>query len=149
MPQALLLPRQTMWQKLRGIQASVEPDQPTSWKLVDKRYRPRTPALVTLVPAGAPSAVFDESASAAPPTALGGYARTGDVCPASGWWRCDEQHALDGTRWFGRGSVLPPATFQVPTGLFGRSSGPDVIQRRSTWQLVRRAQAETHANGAV
>ncbi len=149
MPQALLLPRQTMWQKLRGIQASVEPDQPTSWKLVDKRYRPRTPALVTLVPAGAPSAAFEESESAAPPAALGGYARTGDVCPASGWWRCDEQHALDGTRWFGRGSVLPPATFQVPTGLFGRSSGPDVIQRRSTWQLVRRAEAETHANGAV
>lgn len=149
MPQALLLPRQTMWQKLRGIQSSVEAGKPMSWKLVDKRYRPRRPALVTLVPAGAPSAAFDGSEPSDVPTALGSYARTGDICSASGWWRCDEANALDGTRWFGRGSVLPPATFQVPTGLFGRSSGPDVIQRRSIWQLVRLAEAEMQTNGLV
>lgn len=41
MPQALLLPPQTAWQKLRGIQPSIEPDHPTVWQLVDKRSRPR------------------------------------------------------------------------------------------------------------
>ena len=51
-------------------------------------------------------------------------------------------HALDGTRWFPRGSTLPPATLQIPGGLFARSAGPDVIQRRSTWQLMRHAEAE-------
>lgn len=147
MPQALLLPRQTVWQKMRGIQPSTEPAQPTVWKLVDRRQRPRTPVLVTLVPAGVPSAACDASATADSGTATGSCARTGEVCPASGWWRCDETHALDGTRWFARGAVLPAATFQVPSGLFGRSPGPDVIQRRSTWQLVRRAEAEANVDG--
>lgn len=149
MPQALLLPRQTMWQKLRGIQPSTEPAKPTVWKLVDRRHRPRTPVLVTLVPAGGPSAALDASEGADSNTAIGSYARTGEVCPANGWWRCDETHALDGTRWFALGVVLPAATFQVPSGLFGRSAGPDVIQRRSTWQLVRWAEAEVSADGKV
>jgi hypothetical protein len=67
--------------------------------------------------------------------------RTGEACPASGWWRCEEPHALDGARWFARGGLLPTATFQVPTGVFGKSAGPEVIQRRSVWQLVRHAQS--------
>jgi hypothetical protein len=149
MRQALLLPRQTVWQKLRGIQPSTEPTQPTVWKLVDRRQRPRTPVLVTLVPAGGASTAPDAGEGADSTTAIGSYARTGEVCPESGWWRCDETHALDGTRWFARGAVLPAATFQVPSGLFGRSPGPDVIQRRSTWQLVRRAEAEIGADGKL
>jgi hypothetical protein len=72
---------------------------------------------------------------------LGNYVRTGEVCPASGWWRCEEPHALDGTRWFARGSLLPTATFQVPVGVFGKSAGPELIQRRSVWQLVRQAES--------
>jgi len=34
MPQALLLPPQTLWEKLRGLQSSYENDQPTIWRLV-------------------------------------------------------------------------------------------------------------------
>jgi hypothetical protein len=142
MPQALLLPRQTLWQKLRGLQPSIEPSQPTTWRLVDKRVRPRTPTLVTLAPPGPAGAAVDGGADGAQAVALGTSARTGDACPASGWWRCGETHALDGTRWFPRGSTLPAATFQVPVGVFGRSAGPEVIQRRSTWQLMRLAEAE-------
>jgi len=142
MPQALLLPRQTLWQKLRGLQPSIEPTQPTTWKLVDKRMRPRTPVVVALAQAGPVSAIFDEPADAGRTVALGTNARTGDVCPASGWWRCEEVCALDGTRWFPRGSSLPVATFQVESGIFGRSASPEVIQRRSMWQLVRHAEAE-------
>jgi hypothetical protein len=142
MPQALLLPRQTLWQKLRGLQPSIEPSQPTTWKLVDKRLRPRTPTLVALAPPGPVSAAMDTAAGGGQAVAVVTNVRTGEVCPASGWWRCGETHALDGTRWFPRGSTLPAATFQVPVGVFGRSAGPEVIQRRSTWQLMRQAEAE-------
>jgi hypothetical protein len=142
MPQALLLPRQTLWQKLRGLQPSIEPSQLTTWKLLDKRLRPRAPTLVALAPPGPARVTSDTPAGASPVVALGTDVRTGEVCPASGWWRCGETHALDGTRWFPRGSALPAATFQVPVGVFGRSTGPEVIQRRSTWQLMRQAEAE-------
>jgi hypothetical protein len=145
MPQALLLPRQTLWQKLRGLQPSIEPTQPTAWRLVDKRLRPRTPALVSLAPPGSVGSGTGLPGDAAQAVALGTSARTGDPCPASGWWRCNETNALDGTRWFPRGSALPAATFQVPVGVFGRSAGPEVIQRRSTWQLMRHAEAESVA----
>jgi hypothetical protein len=145
MPQALLLPRQTLWQKLRGLQPSIEPAHPTSWRLVDKRRRPRTPALVSLAPPGQVSTVGDTPFDAAQKVAVGTSVRTGDPCPASGWWRCGETNALDGTRWFPRGSALPAATFQVPVGVFGRSAAPEVIQRRSTWQLMRHAEAESVA----
>jgi hypothetical protein len=145
MPQALLLPRQTLWQKLRGLQPSIEPTQPTTWRLVDKRLRPRTPALVSLAPPGPVRTVPDLPVDVAQRAALGTSARTGDPCPASGWWRCEETNALDGTRWFPRGSALPAATFQVPVGVFGRSAGPEVIQRRSTWRLMRHAEAESVA----
>lgn len=145
MPQALLLPRQTLWQKLRGLQPSIEPAQPTTWRLVDKRLRPRTPALVSLAPPGPVGSTEDSPLDAAQKVALGTSIRTGDPCPASGWWRCGETNALDGTRWFPRGSALPAATFQVPVGVFGRSAGPEVIQRRSTWQLMRHAEAESVA----
>lgn len=142
MPQALLLPRQTVWQKLRGIQPSVEPAQRTAWTLVDKRQRPRTPALVALATAMPADAGPGTPASA---VALGSRVRTGEACPASGWWRCEEALALDGARWFPRGSLLPAATFQVPAGLFRRAAGPETIQRRSTWELMRLAEAETVA----
>lgn len=148
MPQALLLPPQTLWQKVRGLQPSYESDRPTAWKLVDKRGQARTAAPVPLAQAtlagreNGTTFAPDGSASLAQPAALGSYARTGEPTPASGWWRCDQSQALDGTRWFAQGSLLPAATFQVPPGVFGRSPGaPKVIQRRSMWQLVRYAQA--------
>jgi hypothetical protein len=82
------------------------------------------------------------------PVQLGNYVRTGEVCPASGWWRCEEPHALDGTRWFARGSLLPTATFHVPAGVFDKSAGPEVIQRRSVWQLVRQAESPASTRAA-
>jgi hypothetical protein len=143
-PQALMLPQPTLWQKVRGLQPSYESDRPTAWKLVDKRAHSRTAAPVPLEPPIiAARADATTPAEGAPPAEVvtadvGTYVKTGVPCPASGWWRCEESHALDGTRWFARGSLLPAATFKVPSGTFGRSRGhPEVIQRRSTWQLVR------------
>jgi hypothetical protein len=140
MPQALLLPRQSLWQKVKRIQPSMESAQPTAWTLTDKRQRPRSVSVVALAEPGAPSLGLDR-ADRGQAVALGAYARTGDSCPATGWWRCEESHALDGSRWFAQGSVLPAATFQVPTGVFARPGGPEFIQRRSAWQLVRFAEA--------
>jgi hypothetical protein len=144
MPQALLLPKQTLWQKVRRIQPSMESPRLTAWTLVDKRMRPRVAAVVSLAQAGPPAAGF-EFMDDEPRAAVGTYVRTGETCPASGWWRCEEVHALDGTRWFGRGSVLPPATFQVPAGVFAKADGPEVIQRRSLWQLMRQVEAPAMA----
>jgi hypothetical protein len=140
MPQALLLPRQTLWQKVRRVQPSMESPRLTAWTLVDKRMRPRVTSVVSLAQASPPSVGF-EPIGAEPRAAVGTYVRTGETCPASGWWRCEEVHALDGTRWFARGSMLPVATFQVPPGVFGKADGPDVIQRRSLWQLMRQVEA--------
>jgi hypothetical protein len=140
MPQALLLPRQTLWQKLKRIQPSVESSSRTAWTLVDKRHRSRAPASQALAPAVVPASSAAVADASARPAALGTYLRTGEICPASGWWRCQEANALDGTRWFARGSLLPAATFQVPPGVFAKSAGPEVIQRRSAWQLMRYAE---------
>lgn len=149
MPQALLLPRQTIWQKLKRVQPSIESTQPTAWTLVDKRLRPRTAITVALAAAVMPADGSEPATIEGRRSPLGTYVRTGDVCPASGWWRCEESHALDGTRWFGRGSLMPVATFQVPAGVFAKSVGPEVIQRRSMWQLVRHAEAAVAVRAAT
>jgi hypothetical protein len=135
MPQALLLPKQTLWQRVRRIQPSMESRHLTAWTLVDK---------VSLAQAGPAVAEYAPPGDG-PRAATGALVRTGDACPASGWWRCEETHALDGTRWFARGSVLPAATFQVPSGVFGKAQRPDVIQRRSVWALVRLVEAPAMA----
>lgn len=144
MPQALLLPPQTLWQKVRGLQPSYESKTRTAWKLVDKRERDRTPPTIPLAQAtlvaqaDEASAIGTAQSSASPEAAIGCVAKTGMQCPASGWWRCEESHALDGTRWFAAGALLPAATFEVPSASFGRSFGKTrAIQRRSVWQLVR------------
>jgi hypothetical protein len=148
MPQALLLPRQTLWQKLKRIQPSIESAQPTAWTLVDKRLRPRMASAVALAPLVMPASSLDLGSDDGRPVPLGSDVRTGEACPASGWWRCEDPHALDGTRWFARGGLLPAATFQVPAGAFGKSGGPEVIHRRSAWQLVRHAEAPSAPPGA-
>jgi hypothetical protein len=138
MPQALLLPQPKLWEKMRGLQPSYEAGSPTAWKLIDKRMAARNVSAVPLVPAASVSLEAAVTGEAVPP--LGTFARTGAICPASGWWRCEDAQALDGTRWFSRGSLLPDATFNMPAGWFGKSaSGPSIIQRRSNWQLVRHA----------
>lgn len=138
MPQALLLPPQTLWEKLRGVQPSYETRSSTSWRLVDKRSHKRVTPEVPL----AQAAIGAAGAGAGDQATLGAFAITGNPCLASGWWNCQDSDALDGTRWFGRGSILPAATFAVPDRIFGKAAGaPKIMQRRTTWQLVRLVQA--------
>lgn len=152
MPQALLLLPQTLWDKVRGLQPSVESKQPTPWQLVDHRARkrsiPELPLANAAMPTGATVTFASHSPNDKTRAPLGTYSSTGLPCPASGWWRCEESHALDGTRWFAQDSLLPPATFSVAPGVFGRSSnGPKTIQRRSAWRLMRIADADVHVHG--
>jgi hypothetical protein len=92
-----------------------------------------------LAPATVPASGQAPGAGDERAVTVGSYVRTGDVCPASGWWRCVEPKALDASRWFAAGTLLPPATFQLPAGVFAKSAGPELIQRRSGWQLMRHA----------
>ena len=150
MPQALLLLPQSLWDRVRGLQPTAELKSPTSWKLVDNRMRKRLPAPLPLAKAVVPNGVTVDlltSTVQAGDAPIGSFSSTGVPCPASGWWRCEESHALDGTRWFAQGSLLPPATFAVAPGIFGHStSAPQVIQRRSAWRLMRLADAPRQAD---
>lgn len=153
MPQALLLPPQSLWDRLRGVQPSVESPTQTSWKLVDKRSRKRVPSplpLAQATPVAAANVTAGEAGAGIMEqqgVAVGSFAATGIPCPASGWWHCEEPRALDGTRWFARGSLLPPATFAVPSGGFGRpAKSPRPIERRGAWRLVRLADAPGQAD---
>ena len=146
LPQALLLPPQSLWQKVRGLQPSYEASTRTAWKLVDKRERERIPSPVPLAQAtlaaqaGLGDAIDSAQSRVQAEVPIGCVARTGVQCPASGWWRCEESHALDGTRWFAAGALLPAATFKISSAAFGRKLGKaQAIQRRSVWQLVRHA----------
>lgn len=143
MPQALLLPARSLWERLRGLQPSLESRVPTFWKLVDKRSYQRMPPPMPLAsPVVPPATALAGSTYEQNHVSVGSFAVTGAPCPASGWWRCEQSHALDGTRWFAQGSLLPPATFAVPPGVFGRSTtAPKSIQRRGEWRLVRLAQS--------
>ena len=140
MPQALLLPPQTLWEKVRGLQSSYEARTPTAWTLVDKRVQRRAVSIVPLAQATAVVSTANTVPDAGQQATVGSYAATGKACAASGWWRCEEPHALDGTRWFAQGSVLPAATFAVPAGVFGNAPGKiKAIRRHGTWQLMRLA----------
>jgi len=152
MPQALLLPPQTLWEKLRGLQPSFESATQTSWKLVDKRNRKRIPSPLPLAQAMPAAAATITTVGTGPGimehqgVAVGSFAATGVPCPASGWWRCEDPRALDGTRWFARGSLLPSATFAIPPAAFGRSANAArSIERRGAWRLVRHADVPQQA----
>jgi len=144
MPQALLLPGQTMWQRLRGVQPSYESASATLWALVDKRSSERKTEPPGLERALAASGSGHPAAGAAPfnrvDTAVGSVAKTGWACPVSGWWRCEDSQALDGARWFAAGALLPAATFQAPPRRNGVAH-TELIHRRSAWKLVRKADA--------
>lgn len=139
MPQALLLPKPSAWEKVRGVQSSYEARTPTGWRLADKRvHGRRLPAaglaeavtVATAAPTGANVAL------AAPGRTL----RSAEVCPASGWWRCVDEEALDGTRWFAHGAVLPPATYCFSKGGNAKlGQQGQLVARQSGWQLMRLA----------
>jgi hypothetical protein len=141
MPQALLLPQQTAWERIRRVQSGYETTQPTSWTLVDLRTKARAKPGIPLAPAivqvGTLAAQdVDHSGTSA---RVGSFVRTGTLCPASGWWQCQDSDALDGTRWFAKGDLLPAATFRIAKQKFLITRDVAVFQRRSTWQLLRPA----------
>jgi hypothetical protein len=151
LPQALLLPPPTLWEKVRGLQRSFESQTSTAWKLVDRRNSERVAPAVGLDKAkpGSPAAFAALTNQAkGEKAAIGSYVTTGSPCPASGWWRSEDSHALDGSRWFAEGSLLPAATFTLPSAVSGKSADASkTIQRRGKWQLMRLAQTPDSSSG--
>lgn len=146
-PQALLLPKPTMWQKVRGLQPSYETSTPTNWRLADKRSGGRRVQTAGLAEPLAPAGTY---AGGPPLSTPGKTARTGEWCSASGWWRCTDEQALDKSRWFAQGMVLPQASYQLSAGGIGRRPGTvQLIRRQASWQLMRLARPEVsaHASG--
>lgn len=132
-PQALLMPPQTLWEKVRGVQRTYENKLPTLWKLADLRLRSRSTPTLPLAQPGPPP---EAHCAPAAPVEVGTALQTGVPCPVSGWWRCQDMDALDDTRWFSSGSLLPPATFTVRDG--SGASHP-TFRRRTRWKLLRLA----------
>jgi hypothetical protein len=140
-PQALLLPKPGVWQKVRGLQPSFEATTPTSWRLADKRIHGRRTVPAGLAQPG-PSAPAPELEGAL--VEPGHVARSGATCPASGWWRCMDDQAMDGARWFAEGAGLPPATYQLSgAGMHRRLPHPQLLTRGSAWKLMREAAVPT------
>lgn len=138
-----------MWQKVRGLQPSYEAATPTNWRLADKRSGGRRISVGGLAEPIAPAAI---DASAPALTALGKTVRTGALCPASGWWRCTDEQALDKSRWFAQGMVLPQASYQLPAGGIARRPRTNqLIRRQTSWQLMRlaRPDALVHADAGI
>lgn len=147
MPQAILLPSQTLWEKLRGLQRSYASSEPTAWTLMDRRSKVRVQPGFTLAPAVTQSgmAAIPTAGISAEPAGNGAFATTGASCPASGWWQCQDSDALDGTRWFAQGALLPAATFKLAQRI-PMSRVTALFQRRSSWKLVRSATASDEHN---
>jgi len=146
-PQALLLPRPSVWQKVRGLQPGFESATPTSWRLADKRVRARHHDPAGLAPAAPAALALDTDGAAA---ALGSTVDTGAMCPASGWWRCVDDQAEDGARWFAQGAVLPPATYRQPASGMQRAARRDrLVVYPSSWRLMRAAPAVPGAHVAA
>lgn len=146
MPQAVLLPAATLWQKLRGQRPVFTSDVPSSWRLVDRRKMRRHMAKAPLIPAkgtgvrNVAGVVSDVQRSYA---LIGTRLSSGDTCIASGWWQCLEKEALDGTRWFAGGSTLPEATKFASLSMIEKMKGvPEYLSIPATWQLIRFADTE-------
>lgn len=154
-PQALLLPPATYWQKLRGEQPSFQSKIPSSWKLIDRRSVRRGKTSTLVARAGASqsptpgmtvechSDVIDQQAR----SPIGAELSSGAICFASGWWQCLEPGAFDSVRWFASGAVLPHATKPVSLTLLEKVKGvPDFVRVTAAWRLVRFADCETPAS---
>jgi hypothetical protein len=151
-PQAVLLPPATPWQKLRGEQPTIQSKIPCNWKLVDRRKNARSAPSMPLAAAGSsqlPRSGERVDRQANPlgqqaSSAFGDQLSSGGICTASGWWQCLEPDAVDGTRWFANGSLLPPATKPVSLTMLEKMKGvPNFVRVSTTWQLIRFAHSAT------
>lgn len=148
-PQAVLLPDTSAWQKLSGVQPTLRSDLPSSWRLVDRRKNPRGPTSLHIAVAanqpasGRETPASDTSRGHTRDTDVGTELESGKVCSASGWWQCLETAAVDGTRWFQKGVVLPPATKSASLTIIDKLKGmAEFVRVAANWRLVRVTDAD-------
>lgn len=147
LPQAVLLTPATLWQNFRGEKPTFISSIPSSWKLVDRRKAARNPSSAFLAEALPPAEASIDDGQAVPynpEVVTGALVMSTAACPASGWWECMETKALDGTRWFSRGHLMPPATMPVSINLVDKIKGrPEFARVMASWRLVRAANASS------
>lgn len=157
-PQALLLLPANRWQKIRDVQPRVKTEIASTWKLVDRRKDQRRAPnrlLVAAIPAGASLAESELARRSdmlvrTEVERIGTNLTSGAICSVSGWWQCLESDSLDGTRWFAKGAVLPPATKNVSLTVLEKIKGmPDFVRVAATWRLVRLSDSERVATAAA
>lgn len=144
-PQAVLITPGTVWQNFRGDRPTFTSSVPSTWKLTDRRKVKRSAAASILAksfPAPEDSAAAVADAHRIDEVATGTEVTSAMACPASGWWECSEAKAFDGTRWFARGGLLPPATISAAIGLIEKMKGaPEFVRVSASWRLLRLAKA--------
>lgn len=96
-------------------------------------------------PTGSNAASNDTSSPIQP---LGTLARTGSVCPQTGWWTCPEagshEIAGGGRKYLVANSVMPVAQVAGSPGFMGKLLGKEQWHTvNTTWQLVAYAQQTT------
>lgn len=96
-------------------------------------------------PTGSSAASNDTSSPIQP---LGTLARTGSVCPQTGWWTCPEagshEIAGGGRQYLVANSVMPVAQVAGSPGFMGKLLGKEQWHTvNTTWQLVAYAQQTT------
>lgn len=151
-PQALPNPRATGWRRLVGYQDNVHSEMSSEWKLVERRKKRRNAPNALLMSATEPNldgtsekatrALTDVIAQHMAET-VGARLLSGADCTASGWWKCLDEDAIDGTRWFPIGAVLPVATKLIPLTVIDKIKGvPGYIRQPVVWQFIRPATSE-------
>jgi hypothetical protein len=144
LPQAVLLTPATLWQSIRGEKPTFTSSIPSRWKLVDRRKAPRNQPFAFLakaLPQAEVSVDEGEGAHQKREVGAGAEVMSALACPASGWWECAETKALDGTRWFARGNLMPPATVPVSVSLAEKIKGaPEFARVKANWRLMRVAE---------
>jgi hypothetical protein len=142
LPQAVLLTPATLWQNLRGEKPTFTSSIPSSWKLLDRRKAPRNQPFAFLAKPLPPADDSIRDFSDGRALEAGTQVMSAMPCPASGWWECSETKALDGTRWFARGHIMPPATVPVSVSLVEKIKGvPEFTRVKVNWRLMRPAEA--------
>jgi hypothetical protein len=156
LPQAVLLPPPSLWQRVRGEQSTFVSKIPSSWKLVDRRKIARTHPSTLLEAAGPIQQRHVEQPAVVDNLGYNGdlsssnQLASGAVCSVSGWWKCSEPRCLDGTRWFAAGAILPKATEQVELSAIEKLRGiPPFVRVMATWQLVRTDAAHLQEDGSA
>ncbi|KQV59302.1 T6SS immunity protein Tli4 family protein [Duganella sp. Root336D2] len=90
---------------------------------------------------GSPGEKPSPRADSGSPVPLGELARTGVVCPQTGYWQCPDRDVHGSPRLFQQGETMPPAVIQRDLSFIERLKGANAqIDTNTVWRLVKYAE---------